>query len=57
MHGYRACGIELKSPGHGGDRNEALCLMSTNQPTGTEIQLAGTDTLDRGNTSAKRESL
>jgi len=31
--------------------------MSTQKPTGTESQLAGTDTLDRGNTNAKLESL
>src|SRR3546814_7779715 len=31
--------------------------MSTKKPTGTESQLAGTDTRDRGNTNAKLESL
>ncbi|WP_258690098.1 catalase HPII [Pseudomonas sp. B21-010] len=53
----RTCGIELKSPGHGGDCKEESCLMSTNKPTVNKSQLAGTDTLDRGNTNAKLESL
>src|SRR3546814_17044245 len=34
-----------------------VSLMSTKKPTGTESQLAGTVTLDRGNTNAKLESL
>ncbi|MGN8343964.1 catalase HPII [Pseudomonas sp. SMV71] len=47
----------LKNPGPGRDAKEELRLMSTQKPTGTESQLAGTDTLDRSNTNAKLESL
>nr|BFE92725.1 hypothetical protein GCM10020185_32610 [Pseudomonas brassicacearum subsp. brassicacearum] len=44
-------------PGHGEERKEESCLMSTKKPTVNKSQLAGTDTLDRGNTNAKLESL
>src|SRR5688572_12917757 len=57
MPGSCTCGIELKSPGHSEERKEESCLMSINKPTVDKSQLAGTDTLDRGNTNAKLESL
>ncbi|WP_339491685.1 MULTISPECIES: catalase HPII [unclassified Pseudomonas] len=44
-------------PGHGEERKEESCLMSTQKPTVNKSQLAGTDTLDRGNTNAKLENL
>ncbi|WP_415261977.1 catalase HPII [Pseudomonas chlororaphis] len=45
------------APSRRGFANEEFCLMSSKKPSASKSQLAGTDTLDRGNTNSKLHSL
>ncbi|MFJ7882695.1 catalase HPII [Pseudomonas sp. NPDC096917] len=47
----------LRGPNHGAFINKELSLMSTKKPSSSKSQMAGTDTLDRGNTNVKLDSL
>ncbi|WP_457295327.1 catalase HPII [Pseudomonas chlororaphis] len=46
-----------EAPPRRGFANEEFCLMSSKKPSASKSQLAGTDTLDRGNTNSKLHSL
>nr|WP_277425236.1 catalase HPII [Pseudomonas chlororaphis] len=46
-----------EAPSRRGFANEEFCLMSSKKPSASKSQLAGTDTLDRGNTNSKLHSL
>ncbi|MGO3543011.1 MAG: catalase HPII [Pseudomonas helleri] len=46
-----------RSPARGAFINKELSLMSSKKPSSPKSQMAGTDTLDRGNTNVKLENL
>ncbi|MDU7556504.1 MULTISPECIES: catalase HPII [unclassified Pseudomonas] len=46
-----------RSPTRGAFINKELSLMSSKKPSSPKSQMAGTDTLDRGNTNVKLENL
>ncbi|WP_277425504.1 catalase HPII [Pseudomonas chlororaphis] len=46
-----------EAPPRRGFANEEFCLMSSKKPSAPKSQLAGTETLDRGNTNSKLQSL